>query len=288
MKVRTILVHLVAWLAFIPSAPHGARAQAASTRDVAGEYHFSTRFSGEVISFREDGSYTANASDCTTEYNYSGSYVLRDGVVVVTIKSATKHAHGESESKAVPVPLSDDKESKAGEERAQSSVERYLPVKWGGRSYLIPEDGLLNFCNAVNAGVEPRPTRDDPNYNPFRDDAYFGAFFLRGGDEEKKISGLPQLPEKWQSYLLKSPAEGEVLSFITGDEAMVTVGSRQGLKVGMRLFADSGTKQFWDSPSMWSGLEVISVDETTARVKVYDRIKIGDRVSTKYNFPKAN
>jgi len=289
MKAHSkLLVLLVAWLTLIPAPWREASGQSPSTKGVAGEYEFYARFSGAVITLGGDGSYTESASDCTTEYTYKGSYVLRDGAVVVTIKSATQHAHGESESDAVPVPLSGDKEVEAEDEQAQSRVERYLPVGWDGRSYLIPEDSLLGFCNAVNSGVEPRPGSDGPDYNPSLHDGYFGSFYLRKGDEEKKVSGLPQLPEKWRNYLLKRPAEGEVLSFITSDEAVVTVGSQQGLKVGMRLFVSDGSKQFWDSPSMWSGLEVVSVEEVTARVKAYDRVKVGDKVSTRYTPPKMD
>jgi hypothetical protein len=73
-----------------------------------------------------------------------------------------------------------------------------------------------------------------------------------------------------------------------GAEEITLADSQKGLRVGMKLFVYEGSGQSARRPSMFSGLEVISVEETTARVSVGENVKIGDKVSTKYKPPKIN
>jgi hypothetical protein len=40
-----------------------------------------------------------------------------------------------------------------------------------------------------------------------------------------------------------------------------------------------------DAPSEWSGLKVVSVEETTSKVEVRDAVGVGKQVSTRY-YPK--
>lgn len=63
-----------------------------------------------------------------------------------------------------------------------------LPVPWGRRRYLVPENRLGDFALAIHAGVEPRC-------------GHWGRFLLRGGDERRVVSGLPELPAAWQGLL---------------------------------------------------------------------------------------
>ena len=57
----------------------------------------------------------------------------------------------------------------------------FVPVTWGPRRYLISEDRVGEFCNAVNAGSEPRVHPQ-------------GRFLLRGGDETKSYDPAQPLP----------------------------------------------------------------------------------------------
>lgn len=75
-------------------------------------------------------------------------------------------------------------------------------VHWGPRHYLVQADNVIDFCNAVNAGSEPR-------------DDMHGLFALRKGDEKLKANGFPAVPEKYKPYLLPQPIEAEIV--LVGD-----------------------------------------------------------------------
>jgi hypothetical protein len=115
----------------------------------------------------------------------------------------------------------------------------WVPVAWGSRTYMIPADEMIRFCNAVNEGSEPHV-------------GVHGSFLLRRGDEEKKASGLPAVPPKYRAYLLKEPINAEIVavgrSITRLDEAdhefiyatvTVSVGKDRGLLPGMELYVTS-------------------------------------------------
>jgi hypothetical protein len=60
---------------------------------------------------------------------------------------------------------------------------------------------------------------------------------------------------------------------------VIDKGSRDGLKVGMRLVTED------EEPSLWSGTEVTSVKEKEALIrtdKVRSELKVGDKISSRY------
>jgi hypothetical protein len=114
-------------------------------------------------------------------------------------------------------------------------AEELVPIAWGDRKYLVPADGIVGFCNAVNDGSE---SRKGPH----------GFYLLRRGDEEKEVKGFPPVPEKFRPYLLASPIDAEIVGvgkFTTRPsvcdwkfrDTPVTLnrGKKQGLLVGMTL-----------------------------------------------------
>ena len=58
---------------------------------------------------------------------------------------------------------------------------RFLPIRWGGRQYLVPSDQLPDFAKQVRAGREPRSSS-------------LGDSYLREGDWNKPVTGEPDLP----------------------------------------------------------------------------------------------
>jgi hypothetical protein len=70
----------------------------------------------------------------------------------------------------------------------------FIPVQWGERLYLVPKDAAKAFCSLVNEGREPRSN-------------VHGRFYLRRGDWEKKVTGLPIVPKEWESLLQKKPVD---------------------------------------------------------------------------------
>lgn len=164
-----------------------------------------------------------------------------------------------------------------------SALDRDLMViPWGSRIYLIPSARMLEFCNAINAGLEPR--RSD-----------LGYFYLRVGDENKSTEGPPSLPIRWREFVLKKPVIGNVIR-IDQDEVVeqrvsdgcrnrdiiapaivtVDVGFQDGLQPGMKLFGHNDKR-----PYFWADLIVLNVEKTSAHLEVLDHfrsIKIGDKV----------
>ncbi len=99
----------------------------------------------------------------------------------------------------------------------------------------MPAKEIVDFCNSVNEGSEPRHE-------------IHGLSLLRIGDEKKKASGLPAVPKAFQRYLLSKSIETEIVgvgkptvSPGDGDVKEVTVritlkhGAKAGLLPGMRL-----------------------------------------------------
>jgi hypothetical protein len=119
----------------------------------------------------------------------------------------------------------------------QGIAPEFNPVAWGERKYLIPADGVVGFCNAVNDGSEPR-TRDH------------GFFLLRRGDAARPVTGPPAVPEQFRTYLRdKTPIEAHIVAVgapttrpSLGDwkfkDTPVTldVGTKNGLLPGMQLY----------------------------------------------------
>lgn len=115
-------------------------------------------------------------------------------------------------------------------------------VRWGRRHYLIESSDLRVFCNAVNAGSEPRPR-------------WHGHFFLKKGDEKLVVAGLPQVPAAFRKYLIAKPigaritrilaqpgARGEASQDASAEGArgriyvLIDAGRVDGLQPGMNLF----------------------------------------------------
>lgn len=271
MKAKKLSASLSALLIILLLPQLVSHAQDGRRPDLVGRYSYSHEFGGSSVTLAEDGSYTAVGVDCTESYTFKGSYVVNDGVVVLTPKSGAKQQHGSTTEETIFPP----KDATAA---AETKAERYVLITWGERHYLVGEDDVRAFCNAANLGVEPRKDMwKDAEYMSIYRLAYLGIFYLRDGDEEKQVTGLPEVPAQWKSYLLKKPVGARVLSVEADRTATISAGVRQGLKVGMLLAVEGD-----DAPSIWSGAEVISVGEAASKVRGVG-LAVGARVSTKYH-----
>jgi hypothetical protein len=117
----------------------------------------------------------------------------------------------------------------------QGIAEKLIPVAWGPRKYLIPADSVIEFCNEVNEGREPRR-------------GMHGMCLLRDGDEKKKVDGLPDVPKEYQPYLLKERIRAAIVAVGKSvvdsggglDErttaVTVNVGKKGGILSGMVLY----------------------------------------------------
>ena len=112
----------------------------------------------------------------------------------------------------------------------------YVPIAWGERTYLVEMDGIVTFCNAVNAGKEPRK-------------GMRGVIFLKDGDHKQQEIGQPRLPAGFERYLLHETVDATVLRLqdkhvttnrhgvtVTDFPAVIDKGHKDGIYAGMELY----------------------------------------------------
>lgn len=156
----------------------------------------------------------------------------------------------------------------------------FFAVSWGSRRYLIPSDGLVEFCNTINLGREPRASRR-------------GVHLLRVGDESKPVTGLPVLPAEFRDYLLPAPVTATITEI--GDVTLrrgkgelrfreiamtLDAGQKDGLRTGMELVVTIPRESF-------GSVQITRVDESHSQAvmtQVFDGDRtpqVGWRVSTR-------
>jgi hypothetical protein len=98
----------------------------------------------------------------------------------------------------------------------------FVPVRWGGRTYLVPEKQGLHFCSVVNRGDMPTNMRNGP----------FVMVPHRSGERPQ---GLPDIPAEWRPFLLKEPLTGKIIELLPHQVVVIDVGTKVGLKAGMEI-----------------------------------------------------
>ena len=266
-KYFSLLFVCVCALIFSNSA-HG---QNFNLEKLIGDYTAGSDFFGGTITIEANGNYKIESGGCTDDFFESGTYTLNaDGLHFKILKSSRK-SHSDNEE----VNLLE--KNKEDESAKMPTSYKLLPIEWAKRIYLIKDEDLKEFINAVNLGIEPR----DSLSSSF----YLGTFYVRVEEQSKTppfllqpITGLPKLLDKWNSFLLEKPVTAKIIS-IEGEKnkvAIINKGEIDGLKVGMRLIINN------QKPSLWSGAEIISVESKTAKVRLFDDLKVGDKISSKF------
>ena len=138
----------------------------------------------------------------------------------------------------------------------------YRVVEWGDRTYLIEDLYLLRFCNAVNAGAEPRD--DSP-----------GSYFLRNGDWLEAASGPPEVPAPWTEMLLGSRLEARIEELAADGCAWVGLGASDGLRPGMLLTLHDvpESQRFIDlgaPPTRQVTIELVTIEAHRSLVRPHD------------------
>ncbi len=146
---------------------------------------------------------------------------------------------GSYEKRGDTLLLSSEKMESDGEcARPSKQVRELRIIPWDQRVYLIDTDRLINFCNAVNAGFEPRKSPD-------------GEFFVKEEGWKLPARGLPTVPRSVSGYLLDSEIRANVRLAgktetvdslpgrpvaLTGPAASINKGRKEGLAAGMEMF----------------------------------------------------
>lgn len=152
-------------------------------------------------------------------------------------------------------------------------------IAWGERSYLIATNQMVEFCNAINSGEEPRTHEH-------------GGFLFREGDEYKATQGRPFIPEAYKKYLLGKPLEAVIIG---GGEFRPRPGMEKLIDVGLKLqlnvqeYFFEGMKLYFEVPGFnLCTIRVIAVKEgyaeAEAMVLAFDKnrpeIEVGMKLSS--------
>lgn len=139
-----------------------------------------------------------------------------------------------------------------------------VPVHWGSRRYLIPEQELQRFTADINLGEEPSNVSD----------SRAGMHYLSMGDEDKPVSGLPDLPAEYLKKIRSVAVDANISALkllknyprdhSCGREYRVTLdkGSADGLAVG-------DTLRLTNSSESYKRIELIEVRIQSAIAEVF-------------------
>jgi hypothetical protein len=182
--------------------------------DLAGEYRQGARLGRSIsLSILPDGRYSFIWSGCTRVHHGESGYVHSDG------------AH------YVLSPLG----------KVRERLDRtLLLVRWQRRRYLVPPQKMLQFCDAVVEGEEPR--------NELPGDFYLGVPFDRA-------DGVPELPETWANYLRENVTVGRIMVVKDGGQARINLGRAEGIREDTILTVQGSPRY------RHRYLRVVSVDE---------------------------
>lgn len=100
----------------------------------------------------------------------------------------------------------------------------FVPIAWGERHYLLEPDRVIDFCNSVNSGWEPR-------------DGAHGFYFLRRGDESKPVEGMPTVDDFHKPYMPADAIKAQIIEVgestsTTSEYGITTVTAKVKLNVG--------------------------------------------------------
>jgi hypothetical protein len=255
----------------------GLAAQPQSDRETGkqfvGTYVYYFTFGGSSIRLNSDGTFREDASSCTFTTQQTGTYSYSDGVLRFTVTKYTGKQNGDGKE----LDLFDAKTRREfygypADEKDDTVNPHFVlyPVTWGQRTYLIYEQDLDDFTDAINFGVEPRVE------SPERD--YYGSFLMREGDEEKKAEGEPSLPQKYKDRLTREPIEAMIVSVDgRGEEQVATIdkGRLAGVKVGMKFIGKEQKPEPWSKEGI-----VLTVDDTSATLHLSGRT-VGEVLTTR-------
>lgn len=257
--------------------------QADVYKKFTGEYITGHNFGGGSITLNLDGTFSeGGGSDDGTLVWTKGTYRLLDCKLLFQVTISTLK-RGDAPEVNLLDPVEVQKRFGPGETPAKKEFVR-IPIEWTGRIYLVPEDEMNRFADAVNLGIEPRPALFSDEY---MGSPWLGSFYMRKGDEKIKTAGLPPIPKPWSDLLLARPVIAKVIKINTVEKgkfdtifiATINKGSRHGLKQGMKLVTGN------EDLSPWWGTEVVAVQVNTAQIKVTvarEILKVGDKVTSIY------
>jgi len=169
---------------------------------LSGEYSYGNGFDMNcTLEISPDGRFVYRKCNCETVVDQAtGTAVINDGVVQLN-------------------------PDKPRNQWPLGTGPELVPVAWGQRLYLVPQNDILGFSNQVNRGVEPISRGN------------MGSYYLREGDWDRPAEGKPVLPEEWQTRLLDKPIQGRVAGQDPSGRWIIDLGKEDGVFNLMELSA---------------------------------------------------
>ena len=178
--------------------------------DLAGEYIYGTGFVYEHLDVSRNGQY---------HYKWNNDFITDAPHDLDQFESRGRCSIVDGALQLVP-------EGPFSSRLREMMGNNFVPVRWGGRRYLVPEKERLVFCSAVNQGVLPRYMRSGP-------------FSLREARKRNPPDGRPEVPRDWGPFLLQKPMAGAISEVLTDQVAVLSAGTSDGIKAGMEFVRES-------------------------------------------------
>jgi hypothetical protein len=246
---------------------------AQDNKDLVGSYLFRFEWGGTEIKLQPNGTFVKYSSNCTQVFTSSGPYSVTNNILSLTTKKMSVRSFSDNEEHDVTKRKARKKYLDTDEPFKPETRDLQI-VRWGQRIYLMDQDVFGAFIRAINLGFEPRQV------DGYR--AFYGAFYLRVGDENKAINGKPPLPNEFLDNLLSAPVTATILKLETsgkGSIATIDRGSDDGLRKGMFLVTARDQSGSY-LPSYQHHL-IISVEPTVAKVEIVEQLTLGAKLTTR-------
>ncbi|MCA9249967.1 MAG: hypothetical protein R3E58_00065 [Phycisphaerae bacterium] len=213
----------VSWPAVAPSALHA-------------KFLHSNGYGGATIELNPDQTFEFTLGECTYYQKCLGGFTLDSGVIVLESDGRYPSLFSKLHDRNIVA--------------VEWRTRRVVPIEWGERLYLVDEDKVVEFCNNVNAGYEPRS------------ELVGWPYFLRDGDWQKPANGKPKLPKKYSEYLADGSFEAKV---VKQNEYVLELdkGFEDGVRVGMQMWAE-----FEDKQKHTTVMEIVTVGPKSAVAEV--------------------
>lgn len=236
--------------------------------ELVSSYLYRHEWGGTRITLKNNGTFTKASGDCTGVTTEYGRYSWSNNVVRLKTVKVTRRSNGSKKEYDVTKLKARKKILDTDEPFKPYSWELHI-VSWGERVYLLYADGFRDFIEAINLGFEPR------SVDGYR--AFYGAIYLREGDENKPAPGPPPLPAEFLRELLPVPVIATIVEIKTeGENQIATIdrGSADGLREKMTLVPTIPTfvyNAFW----------IKSITEHSANLYVFGDLKVGAQLTTR-------
>ena len=175
---------------------------ASDPKELVGTYTYSSGFVSAVYEISADGKfrYYTGSDCCDPVWKELGSYSLAGNLLHFKVTTKTLNNYDVlDQKKAIEAyrKVYDRKGADVPPHVSQAEYDMQI-VRWGERIYLVDPEKINLFAASVNFGIEPREGIISRNHLASR-------LFLRVGDQDKGVTGKPNLPEPWLSHLQDSP-----------------------------------------------------------------------------------